>query len=462
MAAMANLVNTMEANAAAILHAVQRLGQPAGNRNGDRNGNDNAEGNGDNMGRAPMTLATFLKVHPPSFRGSTNPTEANNWFQAMEHALQAQHILNNQYVEFAAYQLLGQAQHWWQGECRLLQLQNADIPWDVFQTAFYKKYFPEFARAVKEMELIQLKQCSLSVADYTNQFEELYRFSRVCQGAPESYESWKCIKYQRGLKDNIMTAVAPLEIRIFSNLVNKARVVEEYPKMVASSKDTHGGNTSQRRCKYFQPSGQSFKRGGHAPQGQGGFRKNAYDQYQRGKGRGNQSKVYPDLIYDRCGHFHPYDSYKIGICGCFNCGLPGHIVRDCTQTKNPNAGQHQGRVFAVNAKDAPKADPLMRGNCLIGDNILVVLYDTGASHSFISFAKVEELGLKVSELAFELHVHTPHQTIMTRSGVRQVGFKPKGRDFVHDLICLPMVILEMILGFDWSSKNRVLLDCFER
>ena len=93
----------------------------------------------------------------------------------------------------------------------------------------------------------------------------------------------------------------------------------------------------------------------------------------------------------------------------------------------------------MNAKDASKANPLMRGICLIGDKSLVALYDTGASHSFISFAKVEELDLKVSELPFDLHVHTPHQTVMTRSGCRQVGFKLESRDFVHDLIYLPMV-----------------------
>ncbi|XP_072088336.1 uncharacterized protein [Arachis hypogaea] len=214
-----------------------------------------------------------------------------------------------------------------------------------------------------------------------------------------------------------MTTVAPLEIRIFSDLVNKARVVEEYTKTVASSKDPRGGNTSRGRGKYFQPRGQNFKRGGHTLQG-----------------------------------------------GCFNYGLPGHIARDCTHGRNRNVSlsQHQGRVFVVNAKDASKADPLMRGNCLIGDKILVALYDTGASHSFISFDKVEELCLKVSELAFELHVHTPHQIVMTRSGCRQVGFKLESRDFVHDLICLPMVRLKMILGFDWLSKNRVSLDCFER
>ncbi|XP_016199714.1 uncharacterized protein LOC107640728 [Arachis ipaensis] len=362
MAAMANLANIMEANAAATLQAVQRLGQPAGNgnRNGEGNANDNAEGNDDNTGGVPITLATFLKVHPPTFRGSTNPTEADHWFQAMERALQAQHVPLNQYVEFAAYQLAGEAQPWWQAECRLLQLQNTDTPWEVFQAAFY----------------------------YTNKFEELCRFSRVCQGAPETYESWKCIKYQRGLKDSIMTSVAPMKIRVFSDLVNKARVVEEYVKTMAASKETHKGSSSRGRGKYFHPRGKLQER---------------------------------RICASRC--FHPYDSCKIGLGGCFSCGLPSHIARDCTRGRNQNVGQsqHQGRVFTVNAKDASKADPLMRGICLIGDKSLVALYDTGASHSFISFAKVEELSLKVSELPFDLHVHTPHQTVMT-SGKECQGY----------------------------------------
>ncbi|XP_057739918.1 uncharacterized protein LOC130957031 [Arachis stenosperma] len=348
---------------------MQRLGQPVGNgnENGEGNENDNAEGNGDNTGVALMTLTTFLK-------------------------------------------LAGEAQHWWEAECCLLQLQNTDVPWDVFQTDFYKKYFPESAREAKEMKLMQLKQGSLSVADYTSKFEELYRFSRVCRVAPETYESWKCIKYQRGLKDNIMSVVTPIEICTFSDSVNKPRVVEEYAKIVAASKDTHGGNTCKERDKYFHPRGQSFKRGGYAPQGQGGFIKNIQNQFQYAKGKGNQSKNSPNLTCVRCGCFHPYDSCKIDLGGCFNCGLPIHITRNCARGKNPNTGQsqHQGRVFAVNTKDASKADPLMRGICLISDKTLIALYDTGASYSFISFDKVEELGLKVPELAFELRVHTPH------------------------------------------------------
>ncbi|XP_072076673.1 uncharacterized protein [Arachis hypogaea] len=132
------------------------------------------------------------------------------------------------------------------------------------------------------------------------------------------------------------------------------------------------------------------------------------------------------------------------------------MVRDCTHGRNLNEGrnQHQGQVFAANANDAAKADPLMSGNCLFGAKILVALYDTGASHSFIVIDKVEELGLKMSELAFDLHVHTPYQTLVTKLGCRQVSFKLEDREFVHDLIYLPMVGLEIILGFDWLSKNR--------
>ncbi|KAL4381627.1 hypothetical protein AHAS_Ahas04G0152400 [Arachis hypogaea] len=36
-----------------------------------------------------MTLALFLKVHPPTLRGFTNPTKMDNWFHAMVRALQA-------------------------------------------------------------------------------------------------------------------------------------------------------------------------------------------------------------------------------------------------------------------------------------------------------------------------------------------------------------------------------------
>ncbi|KAL4396538.1 hypothetical protein AHAS_Ahas01G0101900 [Arachis hypogaea] len=42
-------------------------------------GNQANNGNRGDENDGLMTLATFLKVHPPTFRGTTDPTEDDNW-----------------------------------------------------------------------------------------------------------------------------------------------------------------------------------------------------------------------------------------------------------------------------------------------------------------------------------------------------------------------------------------------
>ncbi|KAL4316256.1 hypothetical protein AHAS_Ahas15G0266900 [Arachis hypogaea] len=95
MMSMTNLANSMQASSTMTTQAMERLGKPAGN--GDEEGTEN------NLGGSSMTLAAFLKVNPPTFRRTTNPTESDNWCQAMERALQTQHVPDTQFVEFAAY-----------------------------------------------------------------------------------------------------------------------------------------------------------------------------------------------------------------------------------------------------------------------------------------------------------------------------------------------------------------------
>ncbi|XP_057747387.1 uncharacterized protein LOC130966591 [Arachis stenosperma] len=162
--------------------------------------NNNNNGiNSENGTQGSMTLSTFLKVNLPKFKGTTNPTEADTWFQTMERALQAQLVPEEQCIEFATYLLTGEASHWWQGARRLLQQGDDPITWDAFQVEFYKKYFPNSARMAKELELLQLKQGAMSVSDYTDKFNELFTFSRMCQGAPGDFEELKCNKYEGGL-----------------------------------------------------------------------------------------------------------------------------------------------------------------------------------------------------------------------------------------------------------------------
>ncbi|XP_016168662.1 uncharacterized protein LOC107611223 [Arachis ipaensis] len=278
--------------------------------------NENEESAGDSLDGVPRTLAAFLKVDLPIFNGSTNPTEADNWFQAVERALQTQHVPYDQFVEYATYQLVGEAQQWWQGEHRLLHQQNMDITWTLFQEAFYKRYFHESIREAKKLKCLRLKQGSMTEAEYTSKFEELCRFLRISQGAPESYEGWKCIKYRVRLREDIMSVVAPLEIREFLKLMNKARDVEDCIQKMTLMRDTRGGTSSRGHGKYFPPRGQIFKREGHAtqhPHGQRNLRRKNNVQFHQAKRNGR----------------------------CYTFGLFGHIAKNCCRGKNQDASQNQ-------------------------------------------------------------------------------------------------------------------------
>ncbi|XP_057755534.1 uncharacterized protein LOC130974692 [Arachis stenosperma] len=180
-----------------------------------------------------MTLSSFLKVHPPTFRGTSSPTDADNWIQAIERALQAQQVPDEQWIEFGTYQLQGEAQHWWQGMRRILQ--------------------PD----------------------------------RICKGAPEDFADWKCIKYEGGLRSDILSFIAMMKIRTFSELVNKTRVAEECLRNVALDKSDHRSSVREDHGRKLLPRGQDFKRGGNTPkqhQGQSSFRR-FNDNNNQGKGR---------------------------------------------------------------------------------------------------------------------------------------------------------------------------------
>ncbi|XP_052117722.1 uncharacterized protein LOC127747649 [Arachis duranensis] len=140
----------------------------------------------------------------------------------MERALQTQVVPEGQRVEFATYLLTGEASHWWQGIRRLLQQGDDYVTWNVFKEEFYKKYSPTSARTAKELELLQLKQGTMSVSD----------------------------------------SVGPMEIRTFSELVNKCRVAEECVKKAAAERGSLKGSFPHNRGKSFAPRGPPFKREG--------------------------------------------------------------------------------------------------------------------------------------------------------------------------------------------------------
>ncbi|XP_016164702.1 uncharacterized protein LOC107607243 [Arachis ipaensis] len=81
----------------------------------------------------------------------------------------------------------------------------------------------------------------MTVAKYARNFDDLCRFSKICQGNPADFEEWKCLKFEGGLRDDLMSSIVSLEIRNFAELVNKSKLVEECIKKETVAKVSHQG-----------------------------------------------------------------------------------------------------------------------------------------------------------------------------------------------------------------------------
>ena len=99
------------------------------------------------------------------------------------------------------------------------------------------------------------------------------------------------------------------------------------------------------------------------------------------------------------------------------CDQPGHFADRCPNKKTVAEPRPQlpsterprvaRRVFALTSAEANRAGNLIQDTCVMMGQNVWVLFDSGASHSFISNTCVGRLGLEVHDLGCELVVSTP-------------------------------------------------------
>jgi hypothetical protein len=117
------------------------------------------------------------------------------------------------------------------------------------------------------------------------------------------------------------------------------------------------------------------------------------------------------------------------------------------------------KVDHVAVEEAREAPNVVNGTFFINDTSAVVLFDSGASHSFIFTAYVKMHNLPISLLRCQMIVSSPREDMPVRQLCPKVNIKIKWVDFVTNLIVLESKGIDVILGIDWLSKHKVLIDC---
>ena len=398
-------------------------------------------------------LEEFRRNKPPQFSGGYNPEKAELWIREIEKIFRVMNCTEKQKVNYAVFMLIGEAEYWWENTRKLLENGGININWEVFKTKFLKKYFPNDVRRTKEIEFMQLKQGNMSVGEYASKFEELGKYSTFFYHPDERM---KCIKFEDGLRPELKKAVGILEISDFPTLIHKCRFREDMENKQNYKPRNFGPHINKKGYNQGKP----YDR----PQQSSPSRHNNSGNFKR--------PLESQIKCMKCGqdHYTRYCHIKGPI--CFKCGKPGHVLTECGQQKphlNPLGSAHKsrpattGRVYTLSGVETAQNHDLIQGTCFIKGKTLNVLYDSGATHSFISNDRVKDLKLPISSLDTNLIISTPtSKSVITNQVCLDCPLFIENKKFLVNLICLPLSQLDIILGMDWLFDNQIILNCAEK
>ncbi|XP_073294544.1 uncharacterized protein [Primulina huaijiensis] len=155
---------------------------------------------------------------------------------------------------------------------------------------------------------------------------------------------------------------------------------------------------------------------------------------------------------------------------CFTCEKLGHQNADCSENKDKGVKTNSenqklkevkpnARVFAITQEEADNTNDMVAGTLLINKMPAYVLFDCGATHSFVSKRFAKKMKLEGETLSEPLSVVTPvSKTIETHKVCRNCKICISNQIFKAKLIQLNMAEFDAILGMDWLAKNHALVD----
>ncbi|XP_056159959.1 uncharacterized protein LOC130135277 [Syzygium oleosum] len=337
------------------------------------------------------------------------------------------------------------------------------INWNAFVEAFNGKYFSECACDRKVKEFLQLQQNNLTVDQYEVKFAQLSRYApRLIENPVD-----RAKRFRDGLKPDIWSQLVPLNLKDYNELYERAQLIEkDLLERVALAKPPYfAPRVNQRSGK------RSFVKGKRpfVPNKKQSFPKMTTVS-------GNTCSI--------CERQHGDTPCLMRKGACFGCGQQGHMVRDCPQrrqgmpsqqrqaTASTGAQLHanngdrppaQGRIYALTQEDAENSDAVITCTVFLNNRVAYALFDTGATHSFVSRQFVRLAKIEMKPLENALSVSTPMKNdVQTTLGCQGCTIIIGGLADIINLAVLTMYDFDVIIDMDWLSKQRANIYCYNK
>ena len=123
----------------------------------------------------------------------------------------------------------------------------------------------------------------------------------------------------------------------------------------------------------------------------------------------------------------------------------------------------QARVYALTPSEAKTKNGVVIGTLPLFNGKAIILFDSGATHSFISTKYARRFHINLEPMEVGVVVSTSvGKLVICRKIVMGCPICIKGQTLTANLIVFNMEGFDIILGMDWLSNNHAIIDCHNK
>ncbi|CAA0840521.1 Unknown protein, partial [Striga hermonthica] len=309
-----------------------------------------------------------------------------------------------------------------------------------------EKYYPSYYRAEMERQFLSLQQGTRTVDEYEREFTRLAAF------VPDlvRMEAQRAQRFIDGLYPAVHHNIVGHGTQTYARAVSIAQEVDasirreavrDHPQPSAPAQSS--SVPPMPALPAAQPPKNNKRKGKGAPMDK------------RTRRRLQQIPQCPT-----CGRLHRGEC-RFGQDVCYYCHDPGHFANRC-----PKKAQQPRQLQQPPQQQQPQAEKqpgTMSGMVVLNNVPVFALFDTGATHSFISRRCFDAIGVCATTAIDRLEVSLASgRKIVTSFKASDLSLSISGRVLSTDAFVLEMRDFDLILGMDWLSFYHADIRCHDR